>query len=121
MISEAVVAVSEDEMVEERDSEQLGRVAQPLRQREIFPARGHIGRRMVMGTEPGGSIHEDQGFEDFAGMHDRKRERTNGHEIDPDYAMLGIQPTDQELLTIQAGKAGPEDGVRFGRVVDGHR
>ena len=70
LIGEAVRTLSEDEMVEECDAQQLSGVSQPLRQGEIFPARSHVSGRMIMGTEPGGGIHENQLFEDFSGMDD---------------------------------------------------
>lgn len=95
-------------MVEEPDPQELSAFAQPLRQGEVFPARHHVSGRMIMGTEPGGCIHQNEGFQDFARMDDGEREGADGDDIDPDQVMLRIQSTDHELLPIEAVKAGSE-------------
>lgn len=121
LIGEAVIALPEDEMVEEPDPQQLGAFSQPRRQRKIFPARHDVSGRMIMGTEPGGGIHQNERFQDFARMDDGEREGADGDDIDPDQVMLRIESADDELLTVEAVKTGPEDGFGFGRGLDGHR
>jgi len=71
-----------------------------------------------MGTEPGGGIHEDQGFEHFPRMDERQGQGADRHHIETDHAMLPIEATHDELLPVQALKAGPEQCGSRCRVMD---
>lgn len=53
-----------------------------------------------MSAQPGGGIHEDQGFEHFPRMDERQGQGPDRDHIDADHAMLAIQATDDELLAI---------------------
>ena len=63
---------------------------------------------MIVGTNEGGRVHEDQRLKDFPRMHDGQGQGANRDDINADDAVLGIEPTDDELFSIQAFKAGPE-------------
>ena len=97
-------------MVEQGDTEQVRALLQPDRQLTIFLAGCGIIGRVIVRTNPGSSIHEDQRFEHFAWMHDGQGQGADRHEIDPDDAVLRIQSADQELLAVQSSKERSEDG-----------
>ena len=88
-------------------------LAQPFGQDAIFRARRDIPGGMIVGTDPGAGIHQDQRLEDFTRMDDGQGERPGGHDIDADEPMFRIQATDQELFPIQASKQGSEEQRRL--------
>ena len=96
-------------MVQQSDAEQLGALPEPAGEHAIFLAGRHIARGVIVRTNPGGGIHQDQRFEDFAGMHDGQGQGADRDDVDADDAVLGIQPADEELLTVQSRKERPED------------
>ena len=96
-------------MVQERDAKQVGTLPEPAGEDSIFWTRCGIAGGVVVRTQPGRGIHQNQGFEDFSGMNDGQGQRPDRHDIDPDDAVLGIEPADQELLAVQVRKQGPED------------
>jgi len=110
LVREAVVAcVGEDEMVEQGDAKQVGALPESAGEHAILLAGGGITGGVIVGANPGAGIHQDQGFEDFARMHDGHCEGADRDEIDPDDAVLRIQPADQELLAVQSRKERSED------------
>ncbi|MEO7861575.1 MAG: hypothetical protein ABIU05_14285, partial [Nitrospirales bacterium] len=71
LISEAVAAlVSENEMVQESDAEQVGTLPESAGEDAILLAGRHISGRVIVGTDPGGGVHQDQRFKHFTRMHD---------------------------------------------------
>jgi hypothetical protein len=84
-------------------------LAQPFGQDAIFGTGRDIARRVIMRTEPGTGIHENERLEDLARMHNRQVQRAGGDDIDPDELVLGVQATDEELFPVQTGKQRPED------------
>lgn len=106
-------------MIEERYAKQLSALAKALGENAIFLARRWITGRMVMGTDTGRSIHEDERLEDFTRMHDNQRQGADRHDIDADDAVFGIQPAYEKLLTIQTFKAGPEQARGGNRGLNG--
>jgi hypothetical protein len=122
LVGEAVVAFfGQNEMIEEGDAEEFTGLAQPFGQDAIFGTGRDVARRMIMRTEPGAGIHEDERLEDFAGMDNRQVQRAGGDDIDSDELVLGIQATDEELFPVQTGKQRPEDRRRAFRRMDRFR
>ena len=80
--------------------------SEPAGEHAILLAGCHIARGMIVGTDPGDGVHQDQRFEDFTWMHDGQGQGADRDDIDADDAVLGIQPADQELLAIQSCKQG---------------
>ena len=110
LIGEAVAAfVSEDEMIEQADAEQVGALPESVGEHAILLAGRHITRGVIVGTDPGGGIHQDQRFEHFAWMHDGQRQGADGDNVDADNAVLGIQSADEEVFTVQSRKERPEE------------
>ncbi len=110
LVGEAVVVFfGEDEMVEESNPKEVAGLAQSFGQDAIFGTGRDVPGRMIMGTEPGTGIHEDQWFEDFAGMDNRQVQRARRDDIYSDELVLGVQTTDEELLSVQTVKQWPED------------
>ena len=69
LVGEAIVSfVGKDEMIEQGNAKEVASVTQPFGQGAIFRARGDIARRMVVGTEPGAGIHQDERLKYFARM-----------------------------------------------------
>jgi hypothetical protein len=64
---------------------------------------------MVVRDEQRGGTHKDHRLEHFARMHDSQRQGTDGHEVDADDAMLGVQATGNEVLAVQPVEERPED------------
>ena len=71
--------------------------------------------RVIVRTDPGGGVHQDQRFEDFARMHDGQGEGADRDDVDADDAVLRIQSADQELFTVQSRKERSQDGCSFDR------
>lgn len=109
LISKTEMAVfPENDMIQERDPEELGTLAKPLRQHTIFRTGCWITGRMVMRTDTGSRIHEDERLKDLARVDDGQRQGTDRYDIDANNTVFGVEPTHEELLSIQAFKAGPE-------------
>ena len=122
LVREAVVALfGEDEMVQQRNAEQIGRLAQPFGEDAIFGARRDVTGGVIVGTNPGAGVHQDQWFEDFARMDDGQIERAGGDHINPDQTMFRVETTDEELFPIEPGKQRPEDGRSTFRRMDRFR
>ena len=74
-----------------------------------------------MGADDRGAIQEDRGFEDFARMDNAEREGANGHDIDADDGVFGVETGDKELFTIETVKEGTEYACRPRRIADENR
>ena len=96
-------------MVQQSDAEQVGSLPKSAGEHAIFLAWGDITRGVIVGTNPGSGVHQDQRFEHLARMHDGQGQRADRDDVDADDAVLGIQPADQELLAVQSRKERPEN------------
>ena len=83
-------------------------MAKPLRKDAIFLTGRRITGRMVMGTDTGSRIHEDERLKDFARMHDRQGQRADRYNVNSNDAVFCIEPADEELLSVQTFEAGSE-------------
>ena len=77
-------------MIQEGDAEQLSTLPESAGEDTIFLARCGITGGVIVGTNPGYGIHQDQRFEYFAWMHDGQGQGTDRDYIDADDAVLGI-------------------------------
>ena len=93
--------VGEDEMVQERDAEQLRSLPEPAGEHAIFLAWCGIAGRVIVCTNPSTGVHQDQRLKHLSRMHDGQGQRADRDDIDPDDAVLGIEPADQELFAVQ--------------------
>ena len=110
LVGEAVVVFfGEDEMVKESNPEEVAGLAQSFGQDAIFGTGRDVPGRMIMGTQPGPGIHEDQWFEDLARVDNGQIKRARRDDIDSDELVFCIQTTDEELLSVQTVKQWPED------------
>ena len=57
-------------MVQERDAEQVGSLPESAGEHAILLAGRGIAGGVIVGTDPGRGIHQDQRFEHLARMHD---------------------------------------------------
>ena len=88
-------------MVQQDDAEQFRSLPESAGEDAILVAgRGIAAGRVIVRTNPGGGIHQDQRFEHFAWVHDGQGEGTDRDDIDPDDTVLGIQPADEEVFTV---------------------
>src|SRR5262249_41576080 len=111
MVGEAKVArLSEDEMVQQRDAEQLGPVTKALSQEPILWARGRIAGGVIMDAQEGGGIHQNQRLKNFSRMDNRQGEGANRDNIHANDPMLGVETADHKLLSIQTGETRSEQG-----------
>ena len=99
---------AQNDMIQQRDAEELSALAESLREEAIFLARGRVAGWVVMGTDERGRIHQDQRLKDFTRMDDGQGQRADRDDIDPDDAVFGIESAHEELFSIQAVKAGPK-------------
>ena len=71
MLHEAIISVlAEDEMIQERDSQNIARFPQPFRYIDIFLRRLDVPRRVIMGNDYGAGPISDRVGKDFPWMHD---------------------------------------------------
>ena len=97
-------------MVQQSNAEQFRSQPESAGEHAIFLAGRHIARGVIVGTNPGSGVHQDQRFEHLARMHDGQGHRADRDDVDADDAVLGIQSADQELFTVQSRKERPENG-----------
>src|SRR5580765_8416350 len=98
-------------MIQQADTEEVGPLPESAGEDAILWAGGGIAAgRVIVRTNPGGGVHQDQRFEDLSWMHDGQREGADRDDIDADDGMLGIQPADQELFAVQSSKERSQDG-----------
>ena len=57
-------------MVEQADAEQVGSLPESAGEHAILWAGCGIAGGVIVRTNPGGSVHQDQRFEHFSRMHD---------------------------------------------------
>jgi len=95
-------------MIQERDAEQVGALPESAGEHTILWTRGGIAGGVIVRTDPGAGIHQDERLEDLSRMHDREGERAHGYDVDPDDAVLRVQPANQELLAVYMRKQRPE-------------
>ena len=104
LVSEAVVALfGQNQMIEEGDAEQFTGLAQPFGQDAVFGARRDVTGGVIVGTNPGAGVHQDQWLEDLARMYVGQCERVGGDDIDPDQTMFPIYTTDDYLFPFPSG------------------
>ncbi len=96
-------------MVQERDAEQIGALPESAGEHAILLAGAGIAGGVIVATNPGGGVHQDQRFEHLARMHDGQCHGADRDDVDPDDSVLGIQPADQELFTVQSRKERSQD------------
>ncbi len=116
MIGEAVGAVvTEDDVIEQGDAEELAGLPEAGSQGAVFGARSRIAGRVIVRAQGGTRIHEDERLEDFARVNDRQGERADRNDVKPDDAVLGIKSANHELFAIDALEAGSKErGGRHG-------
>jgi len=62
-------------MIEHADPDQFSHLAQALRDSAVLGGRCRIAAGVVMDGDEGGRVRVDRGFEDFAWMNERGRQR----------------------------------------------
>lgn len=92
-------------MVEQPDAQQVSSAPQSCGERPIFGARRGISGGMIVGHNDRSSIEEDGGLKHFAGMDNAESQRPYRDNVHADAGVLGIETTDEELLTIEPDKA----------------
>src|SRR4051812_19204335 len=96
-------------MVEQDDAKEVGTLPEPAGEDAILLARGGITGGMIVRTDPGGGVHQNQRLEYFSRMHDGQGQRTDRDDVDPDDVVFRIEPADQEVFAVQPGKERPEN------------
>ena len=91
---------AQNDMIQQRDAEELGALAESLREDAIFLARGRVAGWVVMGTDERGGVHENEGFKHLSRMDDGESQRAHRDDIDADDPVFGIESADEELLAI---------------------
>ncbi len=108
-------------MVQDGDADEVTGLTESGGEHTIFWTGFRMPGGMIVGANDRGAIQEDRGFEDFARMDDAERERANGHDIDADDGVFGVQTGDEELFTIETVKERTEYGGRPRGIADEHR
>lgn len=113
--------LAQNNMVKNGDADEVAGLTEPCREHTIFRTGLRITGRMIVDTDQGGAIQQDRRFEDFARMDDADRERANGHDVDADDGMFGVQTGDKKLFTIETVIKGPKYGGRSRGIADDDR
>ena len=103
-----MTSFAKDDMIQEGDAKEVGTFSEPDREEMVFLTGRRITGRMVMGTETGSGIHENERLKDFARMDDRQGQGTDRDDIDANNTVFGVESADEELLSVQPFEAGPE-------------
>ena len=116
MISETVGAVvTENDVIEQGDADELAGLPETGSQGAVFGAGSRIAGRVIVRTQSGAGIHENERLEDFARVNDRQGERADRNDIKTDDAVFGIKSADHELFAVDALEAGSKErGGRHG-------
>ena len=61
-------------MIQERDAEEIGALPESAGKHAILLAGGGIAGGVIVRTNPGAGVHQDERFEDFAWMNDGQGE-----------------------------------------------
>src|SRR5438132_7512837 len=77
-------AIAHDDMIDDRNTEQLPGVHQPLREGAILAAGLRVTAGVVVAAEDSGRVGQDGGFKCFAHMHHTRRQAPDGAGIGPD-------------------------------------
>jgi hypothetical protein len=83
-------AITNHDMIDEGNAQQLPSVHEPLREGTIFTAGRGVAAGVVMTAEDGGSVGKDGRFEDFAHMHDARSEAADRDRVDADRSISHI-------------------------------
>lgn len=113
--------LAQNNMVKDGDADEVAGLTEPCREHTIFRTGLRIPGRMIVDADEGGAIQQDRRFEDFARMDDADRERANGHDVDADDGMFGVQTGDKELFPIETVIERPEYGCGVRRIADDDR
>lgn len=108
--------VSENEVIEQPDAQQLSSFPQSCGERPILRARRRISGRMIVDRNDRSGVEEDGRFEDFTRVHKAERKCPDRDDVHADAGILGIETTDEELLTIETSKAWAQRRSRGGGV-----
>jgi hypothetical protein len=83
--------VTDDDVIEDSNTDKLACLAQPPRQGEIFAGGRWITARMIVNEDHRRCVAEDRGLEHFPWVHEGRGERAEAHQIDPDRAILAVE------------------------------
>ena len=111
--AEVAAVVTDDQVIEQRDVEHVGRGAQSQREPRIVRTRGGIAARMVVDDHHAGRARcETRGHEDVRQGHWRAVSRAAREQMPGEQTMLGGETGDAEDLDELIGDQRREDGRR---------
>ena len=70
ILKAVVLALSDDDVIQDGDPKELSRLNQSSREFAVFCARGRVSAGMVVSQNQTHGVHDDGGLEGFARMHD---------------------------------------------------
>ena len=105
-------------MIQERDAEQVSALPEPAGEDAILLAGGRIAGGVVVDTDPGHGIHQNQRFEQLAWMHDGQRQGADGDDVDADDGCLASSPQTRSSRSSPA-KSGLRMAAAATEVVNG--
>ena len=71
--------------------------------------------------DDGARVQQNQWFEDFAGVDDAHRHRSDANGVDADDSMFCVETNDQEMLAIESIEEGPKQTLGCLRIADSDR
>lgn len=77
LIRKAVIVFTQDDVIEERDTEKVTGLAEAGGEGMIFRAWRRIAGRMIVGAQEGAGVHQNEGLEDLARMNDGNGQGTH--------------------------------------------
>lgn len=117
--------VTEDDMVEERDAEQLPRIAKLTGDGDVLGRRRRVAARVVMNPDEGGGVGKDESLEDLAWMNGSAVQAADGDLFDAEEAVPAIESECHKALAVPGAGVVPEEledvlGLPNLRQVRGH-
>lgn len=92
--------VAKDGVIDNRNANDLGRFAQPLRDLAILRGRRRIATRVIVHEDDGAGVREDRGLENLSRMHERSGERPARSVIDADHLVATIYEETQKSFPL---------------------
>jgi soluble lytic murein transglycosylase len=106
-----VTSLADDDVVEHPHSNQIGDLAQPAGQLDVFLAGGRIAARVIVNEDYGGRRLADDGQIDFPRMHNARRERALRDANVLELAVLVVEEDGVELLVALVAETLAEVGI----------
>lgn len=95
-------------MVQEGDAEHVPGLPEPGGEGAILRAGRGITGGVIVGADQGAGVHEEDGLEDLPRVDNAQGQGADRDDVDADNRVFGVQPADEEVLTVEVEEEGAE-------------